>query len=166
MATKGQAAIMDALIFMLIAAGAASLLLYISGLYNSSTNSQVISIYNYEYAGNALISLHYARDSDDHWVWLELKKKLAMSSPESEVIDYLDTTDIKAHITRSSPTSCTFLNFRRESTGEEIYYPESCDKATATFTPDELKDRPVYTSSVHTRDSMGDVWTVILKLYY
>jgi len=145
---------MDALIFMMIASGAATLLLFVSGLYASSTNGQIMTIYNYEYGGNALIAIHYAKDSEGKWFWNELKAKLSESSPESEVSGYLsgEAKSVWSNITYSSPTGNTFLCF--EGGGTDFCYPS---KSQSGFT-----STTVYTSSVKITPDID----VIIKLYY
>ena len=155
---KGQAAIMDALIFMLVASGAATLLLFVAGIYSSSTNTQITTIYNYEYGGNALIALHYAKDEQGKWFWNELKNKL-LSSSQADVEDYLngDAKYIWQNITASSPAGQnTALCFQGAafSTGQAIpCYP---------FSKPEPVSTTIYTSSVKITPDIN----VIIKLYY
>lgn len=147
---KGQAAIMDALLFMLVSAGASALLIYVSSLYGASTNDQVSAMYNYEYAGNALIALHYAQDNDGKWFWNEVKERL--NERPDEVEGYIDDSGVWDSIVDSSPARYTFLCF------DSICYSDSIK------TEQELEEegRTVYTSSV----AMDRHWTAILKLYY
>lgn len=142
---KGQAAIMDALLFMLVSAGASALLIYVSALYGASTNDQVSAMYNYEYAGNALVALHYAQDKDGDWFWNEVREILNGNDP-NDVKNYISNSGVWNYIIDSSPARYTFLCF------DEICYPNEPD----------LEGRTVYTSSV----AMDRHWTVILKLYY
>lgn len=156
---KGQAAIMDAFIFMLICSGAATLLLFVSSLYASSTNGQILTIYNYEYAGNALIALHYAKDSDGRWFWNELKTKLIGGDP-AVITNYFEggpASYVWKNIIESSPAGpdSTFLCF------EGAVLPDSCypfDKEADVA----LEKSTVHTSSVKISRSI----IVILKLYY
>jgi len=150
---KGQAAIMDALIFMLIASGAATLLLFVTGLYASSTNGQIATIYNYEYAGNALIALHYAQDSQGRWFWNELKGMVEGSDSQNEINDYFTgyAKQVWENITSSSPAGQnTFLCF--DGLLSKCYPFDKVEPDTTT----------VYTSSV----KITPYVTVILKLYY
>ena len=150
---------MDALIFMLISSSAATLLIFVSGIYASSTNSQITTIYNYEYGGNALIALHYAKDTDGRWFWNELKKKV-QGNDVYAVETYLNgaAKPIWSNITDSSPAGGenTFLCF--EGAGIDCYPQNPEDAFEDAFT------RTVYTSSVKI-SSYPDV-TVIIKLYY
>ena len=150
---KGQAAIMDALIFMLIASGAATLLLFVSSMYSSSTNDQIMTIYNYEYAGNALIALHYAKDSEDRWFWNELKAKL-LTGDYQELADYFegDAEMVWKNITHSSPAGGnTFMCFEGAGLARDCYPDEDVPDSTT-----------VYSSSV----KITPTKTVILKLFY
>lgn len=155
---RGQAAIMDALIFMLVASGAATLLLFVAGIYSSSTNTQITTIYNYEYGGNALIALHYAKDEQGKWFWNELKNKL-LSSSQADVEAYLtgNAKYIWQNITASSPAGQnTTLCFQGAafSTGQVIpCYP---------FSKPEPVSTTIYTSSVKITPDIN----VIIKLYY
>ena len=165
---KGQAAVMDGLIFMLIASGAATLLLFTSSLYATSTNSQIVSIYNQEYGGNALVALHYAKDYKGGWFWNELRGRLDAGASQTDLSYYLsDASQAKQvfeNLTYSSPAGeNTYLCFK------EIGSNYCCGKnATSGFSclrnnpPDEFVNRTVYTSSVKiTSDT-----TIFLKLFY
>ncbi len=148
---KGQAAIMDALFFMTICAGAATMMFFTSGLYGSSTNQQIITIYNYEYGGTALVAMHYAKDLSGNWFWTELKNKL---NDPNEVKVYLEdeAATVWANVTYSSPSKYVYLCFY----GTQQYcYPG---------TPDPKKR--AYTSSVTIVDSSGKSWDVILEMLY
>lgn len=154
---------MDAFIFMLICSGAATLLLFISSLYASSTNGQILTIYNYEYAGNALIALHYAKDTDGKWFWNELKVKLRGNDADTSIAQYFDAAgggaaaDIWRNITESSPAGpdSTFLCFDGAGLLESCYpFGEEADVMADKST--------VHTSSV----KISRTITVILKLYY
>ena len=147
---------MDALIFMMIASGAATLLLFVSGLYASSTNGQIMTIYNYEYGGNALIAIHYAKDSDGKWFWNELKNKLLGQSAESEVKDYLSSSggaaDIWSKVLESSPAQTTLLCFEGASFLDKCYPSEN----------DAPESNMIYSSSVKITPDID----VLIKLYY
>jgi hypothetical protein len=154
---KGQAAIMDALIFMMIVSGAASLLLFVSGLFATSTNNQLITIYNYEYGTNALIAMHYAKDMDGNWFWNELRHKLIM---RESIKTYLDgkALSVYQNLTYSSPAGAnTFLCFNGAPTGlDGDCYPTN---------PNLLEDAAtmtVYASSVKITPDID----IIIKLYY
>jgi len=148
---RGQAAIMDALIFMLIASGASALLLFAAGIYSSSTNTQINTIYNYEYAGNALIALHYAKDEKGNWFWNELEKKL-LSTDQTVIKAYMDGDAhlIWQNVTASSPAGETRLCF------------EGAGLINPCYPSEEPKSTTVYTSSVKITPDID----VVLKLYY
>jgi len=159
---KGQAAIMDALIFMLLASGAATLLFFASSLYASSTNSQLTSIYNNEYANNAMIALHYAQDTRGMWFWNEIR---GIADTQDAVETYLNgyAREVWTNITSSSPAGeRTFLCF------EGSIVPYCCGGSTGSVdchldrTPSGYERRTTYTSSVR----ISDVTTAVLKLYY
>lgn len=160
---KAQAAIVDALFFMLICAGASTLLFYTSGLYGASTNKQIITIYNYEYAGTALVSLHYAKDTNNDWFWNKLKEKLSENNPENSVYNYFGNQYTKGRaygvweaLRDSSPSADTFLCF---SSGSKVF----CYPSNPLL---EFEKRSVYTSSVNLIDKNGDTWEIALRLYY
>ena len=162
---KGQAAVMDALIFMLIASGAATLLLFVSGLYSSSTNNQMTTIYNYEYGGNALIALHYAKDIQGKWFWNELKNKLNEDYADGIVLSYLqgDASGIWAKVIESSPAGKnTFLCFSGAVNFCCGARQDSFDCASDVPLPSKYGDSTVYSSSV----GITSQNTVLIKLYY
>lgn len=139
---RGQGAIMDALFFILICGGAATLMFYTSGLYGESTSTQISSVYNYEYNGNALVALHYARDGQGNWFWNELKDKLDESERKKKVTNYLDDTypKIWSKLRNSAPGRYPFLCFKPDGKSEvEFCYPnaeEYCDNAYLNRTED------------------------------
>jgi len=152
---RGQAAIMDALIFMLVASGAATLLLFVAGIYSSSTTTQINTIYNYEYGGNALIALHYAKDEQGKWFWNELEKKLTTTN-QADIEAYLDgdARFVWQNITASSPAGQnTKLCFEGAGLGATPCYP---------FNTPEPVSTTIYTSSVKITPDIN----VIIKLYY
>lgn len=149
---KGQAAIMDALIFMLIAAGASTLLLFVSSLYASSSNVQIMAMYNYEYGGNALIALHYAKDDKGRWFWNEIKN-LVEKYDSKGIDDYLNghAEMVWKNVTYSSPAGDrTYLCFKSSSFSH--CYPSDSE-------PEHIN---VHTSSVKITPQMD----AIIKLFY
>ena len=155
---------MDALIFMLLTSGAATLLFFASSLYATSTNGQLTSIYNNEYANNAVIALHYAQDTRGMWFWNEIRR---IADERINVESYLNSeaTQVWTNITSSSPAGeRTFLCFE----GSSIAVPYCCGGSTGSVncnldkTPSGYERRTTYTSSVR----ISDVTTAILKLYY
>ncbi len=107
---KGQSGVMDAMMFMIITSGAVGMLLFVSGLYAESTNQQVLSSYSYEYAGNALVALHYARDDKGDWFWRKLAEKYDSEHPD-ELEEYLegDAGNVVEKVRLSSPSPQTYL---------------------------------------------------------
>jgi hypothetical protein len=89
---KAQASTVDALLFLSIAAGASTLLFYIAGLYSGSTNAQIQTIYTYEWAQTAMISLHYAKDSGESWFWEEGLKEI-LGDINDPGMNYLNVSD-------------------------------------------------------------------------
>ena len=157
---KGQAAVTDALIFMMICSGAASLLAYVAGLYGTSTNEQMLTIYNYEFAGTALVSLHYAEDDDGHRFMVKVKEKLAKvtASDPTPITDYLDGLahdSVWDKLYKASPTATITLCFK-SGTGNEICYPSAGSSMI----------QRIFTSSVSLKDDNNKQWTMAIKLYY
>lgn len=160
---RGQAAIMDALFFMTICSGAAVLLFSASASYNSNTNNQIASIYNYEYASTALISLQLVKYTDTSgsvkWLWSEIGKALIADNPEAETDKVLKTPGgVWTALTGTSPTSNIRLCFSSENGGFCIPGAAS-DSAFA-------KLKTVYASTVNMKDFDGNKWTVSFSLYY
>jgi hypothetical protein len=159
--SKGQAAVTDALIFMLICSGAATLLTYVAGLYGTSTNTQMLTIYNYDFAGTALVSMHYAEDDNDDRFWLKLKEKLTdvTSLNHDPVLDYLQGpayTNVLEKLEQSSPTPNTYLCFEKQGTSINFCYSPA----------GAVETRYGFTHAVDTKDNDEDKWSVVLKLYY
>lgn len=152
---KGQGAIVDALFFMLICSASATLLFYVSSIYGQSVNQQVSAIYNYEYTGNALVSL---RAADSYTFWNGLRE-IVLDGTEEEMIDYIDESGVWEEVNRSSPSEYAFLCFEGTGCGVEQCYPESYDgKEERGFRGEYI----AYTSS--TRIEPG--CRAILKVYY
>ena len=112
---RGQAAVMDSMMFLLIASGAATLLLYVSSIYGSSTNQQIIAMYNYEFGSDALASLHYAKDADGKYFWKELKTKLADSETATKTYLNDKVAALWQKLKDASPSQCPFLCFETAS---------------------------------------------------
>ena len=169
---RGQGAILDALLFMVIASGAATLMIFVSGLYASSTNGQLMTIYNYEYAGNALIALHYAKDDQANWFWIQLRDKLASDTPRDDIDSYLSqgggANSVWTKLTSSSPAGKnTYLCFEGSAIDtlpdQDIpCYGTPGGGETNGFNMAEPDSPTVYTSSVKITEDVK----VILKLYY
>lgn len=162
--SKGQAGVMDTMIFLLVASGAATLLIYIAGAYGNSANQQIAAIYNYEFAGNALVALHYAQDANGDRFFDKIKENLASDTPANAVNTYLgrDAAAIWQKLVASSPTRCVALRFTpAEGTGE-FEYPNPATREDDCLT----LNRPVYASSLNIHDDDNAKWTVSIRLYY
>lgn len=151
---------MDALFFMTVCSGAAVLLFSVSGAYNANTNKQITSMYNYEFANTALISLHYAKYADaggsEKWFWIELCKKLAKDNPGDEVKKFLESNGVWEDLKKMSPSPSTHLCFSSEDAGVSFCVPDENPQL-----------KTIYTALMNTKDSTGDrTWTVWLKLSY
>lgn len=156
---RGQGAIMDALLFMMIASAAAGLMIYTTSLYGASSNEQVASIYNYDYSANALIALHYAKDSGGVWFWSEFKNQIKAGT----AVNYLSgsASGIWNSLSSSSPSRYTFLCWEYSvNPSRNGCYPLSYAGVTDSSLSTAM--RTVYVSSV----PMDGVTTIILKLYY
>lgn len=160
---------MDSLIFMLIASGAATFLLFVSSLYVTSTNSQLTTIYNYEYAGNAMIAMHYAKDDGGAWFWNELKSKFSSADPDevqSDVSHYLESgaKSVWKNISYSSPAGAnTILCFEGVGVGfccGDTEHPDhvSCGDVVPAY----FQNMTIYTYSTKVSSDI----TAMLKLYY
>ena len=170
--SKAQAGVMDTMIFLLVASGAATLLIYIAGAYGTSANQQIAAIYNYEFAGNALVALHYAQDAEGNWFFDKVKETLALNTPESlalgtpekAITAYLngDAAAIWEKLVASSPTKCVALRFTPPASIDEFEYPDPATRGDGCITT----NRPVYASSLNIHDDDGVKWTVSIRLYY
>ena len=105
---KGQSSVLDAIIFMIIISGAVTMLIYVSGLYASSTQQQLLSTYSYEYAGNALVALHYADDDTGAPFWANLAQKRGNPSALQEYL-LRNCTSVLSNVSESSPAGENFL---------------------------------------------------------
>lgn len=113
---------MDGLILVLVISGAVTMLVLVSGMYAASTRNQVLGSYSYEYAGNALVALHYARDSDGNWFWLQLEEKRESSDPSGDTEDYLKANlDLIEKISASSPAGTNLLCFSSSGSFSDCY---------------------------------------------
>lgn len=179
MKLKAQAAVMDGFFFMLICGAAATLMFYTTGLYGASTNRQIITIYNYEYEGTALVTLHYAKDAAGQWFWLQMKDKLASNQPPPNdpkglVMNYFNNANgaskIWDKIVETSPSQHPVLYF----SGPSSFYCYEDNNAVACegALPDgpepalDLTEMTVFASSVNLVDNSYDKWEVALQMYY
>ncbi len=169
---KGQSAVMDGIFFMLVCGAAATLLFYTAGLSGSNTSRQIATIYNYEYAGTALVTLHYAQDADNNWFWNELKLKLADSDPEGSIQEYVkpgfagegQASEIWNKLTASAPSQDLVLYF----SGVNPFYCHGDDSTVfrCGAKPGNLENKTVFASSVKIIDDNLNTWDVIMQLYY
>ena len=112
--SKGQSSIIDAFFFLMICASAATLMIYTAGLYGVNTSRQMAMVYNFEYANNALIALHYSQDSSGNYFLNKLEEKLGnIGSERNDVQSYFenDAEDIWKELISSSPSSSIVLRF-------------------------------------------------------
>ena len=166
---KGQAAIMDAFFFLMICTSAATLMIYTAGLYGSNTSRQMAMVYNFEYASNALVALHYAQDGTGAFFWDRLGDEDMLAdtagSPKANLQSYLrgNALDIWIIFIESSPSSRTALLFKGT---DSIYCYQSIAGDTVCTNTYPEASLNVFTSSVKLFDSNNDAWDVILQLYY
>lgn len=177
---KAQSAVMDGLFFMLICGAASALLFQAASLSAQSTSRQISAIYNYEFASNSLVSMHYAKDAGDRWFWNVLKEKISVSEYETAVQSYIRTAPLVSvndddgyasgvwtALLEASPSRNPVLFFNR---GEYSFYcyGEKTDEFTCSdILPDSISNKQtVYSSSVNLIDDYDEKWTVIMQLYY
>lgn len=104
---RGQAAVVDALFFMIICSVAATFMFYVSSLYGQSLNQEVSALYNYEFTGNALLSLMNANNQE---FWLNLTNKLDQGSVKaSEFRELVNKSGVWPDVMNASPSDYTFL---------------------------------------------------------
>jgi len=157
MNNKGQAAVMDALFFMMICSVAATLLFYVSSIYGQSIDQQVSAIYNFEYTGNALIALQGA---DNYDFWNELKKKVLNKGGSEAKKHIKDNINIWDTLEKSSPSNINFLCFQGTGCEDEFCYPAKVDgKEESSYS---IGNYVAYTSSV----DIGSGCQAIMKVYY
>ena len=165
---KGQASVVDALFFLMVCSSAASLMIYTSGLYGANNSRQMAMVYNFEYASNALVALHYTEDLSGNFFWNQLKEKLATGGT-SDVNAYLNTGDgreIWDDLIDSSPSGKTVLVFKK---GGKVYcIDELGDVKCINEIAFDVENYPktVFSSSVKLVDSNLQEWTVTLQLRY
>ena len=151
---RGQGAIMDAMLFMLIASAGAGLLIYTTSLFGTNTNKEIIAVYNYEYMSNALIALHYAKDNDGQWFWNSLKDHI--ESGDAAAYFSGPAKDVWASLNESSPSKYTAFCWDYRSSEE--CYPYSADEIADI----KSKSGTILSSSI----KMDPLVTVYLRLYY
>ncbi|MBS3060066.1 MAG: hypothetical protein J4432_01005 [DPANN group archaeon] len=134
--SKGQAAMMDALIFMLIASGAATLLIFAAGLVGSSTNEQLITIYNLQYANVALVAFFHGQDTNGDFILTRLSEITALTSDNTKISTdltaYFENTgpgtpdgpgkDVFTKLKNSSPSSSVILCFQIQGREQQVCY--------------------------------------------
>ena len=157
---KGQSSVMDGLIFMLVCSSAATLLFYTASLYGANTNTQISSVYNYEYAGTALVTMHYAQDNDNNWFWSELSRKLHDTDPQSSVVNYVknNAPSVWNNISLAAPSSNVVLEFD----GAPKFYCSGRDASAFSCSLAEPQSNTIFSSS----SRMDGDWVVVLRLQY
>ncbi|MEM0372793.1 MAG: hypothetical protein QXO69_03090 [archaeon] len=166
MKLKAQSAVMDGIIFVLVCAAASTLMFYTASLYGASTNRQIITIYNYEYEGTALVTLHYAKDSAGNWFWLELKKILSKNTAQGDVEAYFrnKAAGVWDNLVASSPSQDSVLYF----SGPSSFYCRGKTSASVACgaLPADFSAKTVFSSSVNLIDDSFDSWEVSMQMYY
>ena len=169
----GQAAVMDALFFMIVCSGAAVLLFSVAGAYNVNTNRQITTIYNYEFASNVLVSMHMIMYDDistgeKKRLWVDINKALAKDYPAylDEIKNILTKSYFWKSLKETSPSPNPWLCFETLAVKASFCCFE---KKGALMCDDSAQIEPgktVFSAAVGTRDSDGIRWTVTLKLIY
>ncbi|MBI1973998.1 hypothetical protein HYS54_04245 [Candidatus Micrarchaeota archaeon] len=175
---KAQAAITDALIFMLVSSAAATLLLYVTGLYGSSSTKQLFFSYTNQFTQDSLVTLHYVTDSEGKRFWLEMKSRLdfeKLDDPASntdtvkrQLGDYLranydvvfrplcSAAGVNCDPARESSLSlCLKQTSSSGTTGLEVCFPPPVA---------DLRGFSVFKSSVKFTDSRQRDWTASLQI--
>ncbi len=127
---KGQSAIMDALFFMIICSVSATLLFYVSSLYGQSVDQEISAIYNFEYTGNALLSL---MNVDDGEFWRGVQEKVENNEDISDIRENISSYKngkIWEEVLNSSPTNYTFLCFKPINPMEN---PDACGNSEGCY---------------------------------
>lgn len=166
---RGQAAVMDALFFMLVCSGAAVLLYNVAAAYNTTTTKQVTALYNYEYAQTAIVALHYAKDSQSAWFWNRLRGDLAdRTTAGAHIVAYLegDGQVVWNKVIASSPAPYAFLCFESDDSQIKFCVPSTAGASAKSENDLNTANRPAYTSAIRVTDTAGTQWAVTLKLYY
>jgi len=174
---RGQAAVMDALILMMICSAAATLLLYVGSLYGSNSNRQMIAIYNYEYSNTALLSLRYVLDGNTEPFWETLKVMLDSSDPHIHAVqivrDYLQgpASNVFQTLTDASPGKLV-LQFEGQSRVFYCHNPGfiSCESGMPEAWPGALyfeeNTFTTYAVSTTLKDMNGEDWLVTMKMFF
>ncbi len=107
---EGQAAMMDALFFLLLCSVSATLLFYVSSLYGQGIDQQISTLYNYEFTSNALLSL---MNTNDNEFWNGLRDKLDQEQVSfSKVRDNISDSGVWEDVMNATPSQSTFLCFK------------------------------------------------------
>ena len=171
---KGQAAITDALIFMLIASAAASLLLYVSGLYGSSTTKQVYFAYSNQFVKDSLVTLHYLDDSSGNRFWLEMRRQMdnvhltgdrQNNDVQHALLAYLESNFFavfdplcKAAGARCDKNTDSDVTLCLETPGLKVCYPNYL----AAY---DAGGKSVYSAFVNFIDPKQRRWSATLKIF-
>ena len=179
---RGQSAVLDALVLLMICSATATLLLYVVTLYGSNTNKQVMGIYNYEYANTALLALRHVTDDSEIKFWQVLKDEnhLASVDPLTSIREYFqqngDANEIFNRLTNSAPGTL-LLHFRRADGIASIYCynlagfitcQQSDPVAKDAYDTSKPIDKPFSSYAVATaiRDVKEYDWDVFVKIYF
>ncbi len=168
---KGQSSIIDALLFLLICASAATLMFYTAGLYGENTTKQLGIVYNFEFAKSAMLALHYAQDESGNFFWIELSKKLtdiSTSGDTTSTVNYLTDSSSGAGkliktVLKKSPSSKTDIKITKGNTKIYCYISYnsvSCGTSSPGYTG------TVFTSKTELKDLRGNTWNFYIELYY
>ncbi|RLG21821.1 hypothetical protein DRN74_00120 [Candidatus Micrarchaeota archaeon] len=157
---KAQAAIVDAMLFVIVASIASILVIFSAGQYGISTLRQASSAYAYEFINSALVAMHYEGGGEDYF-WPELYKEL--SNPRLQISDLssflcTDYPELYKNLTKYSPGNFS-LCFEKDS---NIFcmYKDSNGCVVSNGYPSKSYPN-TYVGSSH----IGD-WRISLRIYY
>jgi len=164
---RAQAAVMDALVLMMICSAAATLLLYVTSIYGSNSNRQIMAVYDYEYANTALLSLRYVDDNDGNSFWGSLKTVLTETDAHMAMEKYFsqNATTIFSKLMDSSPGDL-ILQFEGR---RDFYCLGRANIAICVVgKPESFEDKSFSTYAVATavKDLDGETWTFSMKIFF
>ncbi len=159
---RGQGGVLDAILFALISVSASVIMIYTASVFLSGTDNLMLSMYSYQIAKNAWISLMYSNDGDkcsieQGFVFVKIRKLLAGESVDGvgSIPEYFDGPGkgIWERIYESIPANYS-LCFEKGSS--RICYPN-----------DGFKDATmVYSYETTILDAKGNKWNVYSIVYY
>lgn len=159
---RGQGGVLDAILFALISVSASVIMIYTASVFLSGTDNLMLSMYSYQVAKNAWISLMYSNDGDtcsleQGFVFVKIRKLLAGESVDgvTNISEYFEGpgNEIWERVYRSIPANYS-LCF--ESSSVRICYPNDGFKDVAM----------VYTYETTITDVKGKKWSVYSIVYY